>query len=57
MYSDSKLDVKFMYYVECNIKVRLSQATVESILLHGAETWTTNKIQKSLDGCYTRMHA
>ena len=39
-----------------NIKVKLFQATVESVLLYGSETWTlTNKIGKSLDGCYTRM--
>ena len=32
------------------------QSKCESVLLYGAETWTiTNKIQKSLDGCYTRM--
>ena len=36
--------------------MRLFQATVESVLLFGAETWTIiSKIQKSLDGCYTRM--
>ena len=29
---------------------------MESVLLYGSETWTvTNKIAKSLDGCYTRM--
>ena len=39
-----------------NIKVKLVQATVESVLLYGSETWTvTNKIGKSLDGCCTRM--
>ena len=39
-----------------NIKVKLFQATVESVLLYWSETWTvTNKIGKSLDGCYTRM--
>ena len=39
-----------------NIKVKLFQATVESVLLYGSETWTvTDKIGKSLDGCYTRM--
>ena len=39
-----------------NIKVKLFQATVESVLLNGSETWTvTNKIGKSLEGCYTRM--
>ena len=38
------------------IKIKLFQATVESVLLYGSETWTiTNKIGKSLDGCYTRM--
>ena len=38
------------------LKVRLFIATVESVLLYGAETWTlTQKLQKQLDGCYTRM--
>ena len=33
-----------------NIKVNFFQATVESVLLYGSETWTvTNKIGKSLD--------
>ena len=31
-------------------------ATVESVLLYGCETWTlTPKLEKQLDGCYTRM--
>ena len=39
-----------------HLKIRLFQATVESVLLYGCETWTINKkIRKSLDGCYTRM--
>ena len=39
-----------------NIKRQLFQATVESVLLYGSETWTiTNRTGKSLDGCYTRM--
>ena len=38
------------------IKVRLFIATVESVLLYGAETWTiTQTMKKQLDGCYTRM--
>ena len=38
------------------LKVRLFLATVESVLLYGAETWTiTKSMQKQLDGCYTRM--
>ena len=36
--------------------VGLFYATVESVLLYGSECWTLNKtLQKSLDGCYTRM--
>ena len=38
------------------IKVRLFVATVESVLLYGAETWTlTESMRKQLDGGYTRM--
>ena len=37
-------------------KINLFRATVESVLLYGCETWTLNKkMNKSLDGCYTRM--
>ena len=38
------------------LKVRLFQATVESVLLYGSETWTVTKtLSKKIDGCYTRM--
>ena len=38
------------------IKARLFSATVESVLFYGCETWTlTPAMEKSLDGCYTRM--
>jgi hypothetical protein len=38
------------------VKLSLFLATVESILLYGCETWTMTKaLEKSLDGCYTRM--
>ena len=38
------------------IKIRLFVALIESVLLYGAETWTmTKKLDKVLDGCYTRM--
>ena len=38
------------------IKMSFFNTTVESILLHGSETWTmTPTITKSLNGCYTRM--
>ena len=39
-----------------DVKISFFQATVESILLYGCECWTlTPTLQKSLDGCYTRM--
>mgnify|MGYP002054984079 CR=1 FL=1 len=39
-----------------NIKRRLFVATVESVLLYGCETWTmTSTMERSMDGCYTRM--
>ena len=37
-------------------KVRLFLAIVEFVLLYGSNTWTlTKKIEKQLDGTYTRM--
>ena len=39
-----------------NIKRRLFVATVESVLLYGCESWTmTSTMERSMDGCYTRM--
>ena len=39
-----------------SIKIRLFTATVESVLLYGSETWTiTKRLEKMVDGCYTRM--
>ena len=39
-----------------NLKIKLFLATVESVLLYGSETWTlTARLQKSIDGCYTRL--
>ena len=38
------------------LKTRFFQATVESILLYGCESWSlTVQLEKSLDGTYTRM--
>ena len=35
---------------------RLFVATVESVLLYGCESWTmTSAMERSMDGCYTRM--
>ena len=42
--------------VSRNIKVRLFQATVETVLLYGAEAWTLTKgLERALDGTYTRL--
>ena len=39
-----------------SVKISFFLATVESVLLYGSESWTlTPTLQKSLDGCYTRM--
>ena len=38
------------------VKRSFFKATVESVLLHGGETWTlTPTLTKSLNGCYTSM--
>ena len=37
-------------------KLSFFEATMESVLLYGCESWTIKAAeQKSLDGCYTRM--
>ena len=39
-----------------SIKIRLFVSTVESVLLYGSSTWTvTKKLEKQIDGVYTRM--
>ena len=39
-----------------HIKISFLSATVESILLYGSDCWSlTQALQKSLDGCFTRM--
>jgi hypothetical protein len=38
------------------LKIDLFRATVEKILMYGAETWTMNaRMHKRLDGCYTNL--
>ena len=38
------------------LKERLFLATVESVLLYGSEAWTlTPKLEKQINGCYTRL--
>ena len=39
-----------------SLKVKFFTATVESVLLYGCESWTlASRLEKRLDGCYTRM--
>ena len=52
----SKLSKIWKSSLPRKFKLRLFSATVESVLLYGCEAWTTTpKIEKELDGCYTRM--
>ena len=38
------------------LKVNIFQTLVEPVLLYGSETWTlTKQLERSLDGCYTRL--
>ena len=38
------------------LKIRTFQATIESILLYGSETWTIDKsLERRINGCYTRL--
>jgi hypothetical protein len=42
--------------LQSKFKMRLFSATVESVLLYGCEAWTvTPKLEKQLNGCYTRL--
>jgi len=51
-----KLDNIWKSSLPRRLKVNFLRATVESILLYGAETWTmTKELNKELDGTYTRL--
>jgi hypothetical protein len=42
--------------LQSKFKMRLFSATVESVLLYGCEAWSvTPKLEKQLNGCYTRL--
>ena len=52
----NKLKTIWKSNIKKKIKEKLFVATVESVLLYNAETWTMSKtMEKRLDGCYTRM--
>ena len=51
-----KLDKIWESSLSRRMKIMFFKATVESVLLYGAETWTLTKtLEKGLDGCYTRL--
>ena len=52
----NKLDKIWKSNLDRTLKILFFRATVESVLLYGAECWTLTKQQeKKLDGCYTRL--
>ena len=54
--ASNKLDKIWKSSLNHKLKVHFFRATVESVLLYGAETWTLTKQQeKRLDGSYTRL--
>ena len=54
--ASNKLDTIWKSGLSRELKVHVFRATVEHVLLYGAECWTlTKQLQKRLDGCYTRL--
>ena len=52
----NKMDNIWKSNLERETKIGVFQATAQYVLLCGSESWTlTKKLNKSLDGCYTRM--
>ena len=52
----NKMDAIWKSKLGRKTKISLFSATVVSVLLYVCETWTLNKqMNRSLDGCYTRM--
>lgn len=52
----SKMDKLWKSNLQRSLKIQFFRATVESVLLYGAECWTlTNQMSNRLDGTYTRM--
>ena len=51
-----KLDKIWKSDLSRKLKIQFFKATVESVLLYGAECWTlTKQLEKKLDGTYTRL--
>ena len=51
-----KLDSLWQSKLPRTYKIMFFKATVESVYLYGAESWTLTKtLERRLDGCYTRL--
>ena len=52
----NKMDSIWKSSLSRETKIGIFRATAEYVLLYGSEAWTLNKkVNKSLNGCYTRM--
>ena len=52
----NKMDVVWKSDLTNDLKRSFFRATVESIMMYGATTWTlTKSLESKLDGTYTRM--
>lgn len=52
----AKEDLEISYEFMKDLKIRMFQITVESILLYGPETWTVlETLAERIDGCDTKM--
>jgi len=52
----NKLDKIWKSQLSANLKRSFFRATVESVLIYGATSWSlTSSLEKKLDGAYTRM--
>ncbi len=52
----NKLSKVWKSNIPRKLKINFFQASVESILLYGSETWTvTARLKERIDGCYTKL--
>ena len=52
----NRMEIIWKSKIQKELKIRFFRATVESVMMYGAESWTLTKtLEKRLDGVYTRM--
>jgi len=52
----SRMDVVWKSNLEKGLKIRFFQATIETVMLYGSDSWTlTDSLRRRLNGTYTRM--